>query len=79
MLHFVAPVQCPTRLAETLDQFSTDLISLDRFGSLVAATSKRNVRFAPSKAAATDAKRTGVIAKGQEWTYAPQHDREQQT
>lgn len=33
----------------------------------------------PSKAAATDAKRTGVTAKGQEWTYAPQHDHEQQT
>jgi hypothetical protein len=33
MLHFVAALQWPTRIPETLGQFSIDLISLDRFGS----------------------------------------------
>jgi len=44
MFRFVAPARIP----ETLDQFSTDLISLDRFGSKGdIAGGRRYVRYSP--------------------------------
>jgi len=39
----------PARIPETLDQFSTDLISLDRFGSKGdIAGGRRYVRYPPT-------------------------------
>src|SRR6516165_6453728 len=50
-VHGECSVSCaPARIPETLDQFSTDLISLDRFGSKGdIAGGRRYVRYSPRK------------------------------
>jgi hypothetical protein len=59
MFRFVAAVQCPARIPETLDQFSTDLISLDRFGSKAEMGPRPvDVRFVPK----ADIRRYSIIS-----------------
>ncbi len=40
MLHFAAALQCPARIPETLDQFSTDLTPAD-FAKLISEETEK--------------------------------------